>query len=112
MYISPVLFLCFLRQFLCIWPESWCTLVCFRQYQNIYPFTLAFVSLCFSIFRNELNLHLIRGRECLDANSQFGRSVCAALTGHADCMRLLLEAGADKEAKDNVRVGFSTVNLS
>ena len=27
----------------------------------------------------------------------------AATTGHADCMRVLLEAGADKEARDRVR---------
>ena len=29
----------------------------------------------------------------------------AAVEGHADCVRLLIDAGADKEAKDNVRVG-------
>ena len=28
----------------------------------------------------------------------------AALTGKADCVRILLDAGADKEAKDTVRV--------
>ncbi len=28
----------------------------------------------------------------------------AAIYGHADCVRLLLDAGADKNAKDNVRV--------
>ncbi len=30
----------------------------------------------------------------------------AAQNGHADCARLLLDAGADKEAKDYVRDGF------
>ena len=29
--------------------------------------------------------------------------ICAAENGHADCTRLLLDAGADKEAKDVVR---------
>jgi hypothetical protein len=29
--------------------------------------------------------------------------ICAATNGHADCVRLLLDAGADKEAKDSVR---------
>jgi ankyrin repeat protein len=28
----------------------------------------------------------------------------AIINAHADCVRLLLEAGADKEAKDTVRV--------
>ena len=27
----------------------------------------------------------------------------AAINGHADCVRLLVDAGADKEAKDIVR---------
>ena len=27
----------------------------------------------------------------------------AAMEGHADCVRLLLDAGADKDAKNNVR---------
>ncbi len=67
----------------------------------------------FSVFRDELNLNLICGRECLDANSQIGQMslICAASKGHADFVRLLLEAGADKEVKDNVRVCFSTANL-
>ena len=29
--------------------------------------------------------------------------ICAAHFGRADCVRLLLDAGADKEAKDQVR---------
>ncbi len=29
----------------------------------------------------------------------------AAAHGHLDCARLLLDAGADKNAKDNVRIG-------
>jgi hypothetical protein len=29
--------------------------------------------------------------------------IFAAVTGHADCVRLLLDAGADKNAKDKVR---------
>jgi ankyrin repeat protein len=37
--------------------------------------------------------------------SQSGRTalMCAATGGHAECMRLLLEAGADKEAVEYVR---------
>ncbi len=31
--------------------------------------------------------------------------ICAALNGRADCVRLLIDAGADKDAKDHVRVG-------
>jgi hypothetical protein len=29
--------------------------------------------------------------------------MCAAANGRADCVRLLIDAGADKDAKDNVR---------
>jgi ankyrin repeat protein len=29
--------------------------------------------------------------------------ICAGLNGHVECARLLLEVGADKEAKNNVR---------
>ena len=29
--------------------------------------------------------------------------ILAASNGHTDCVRLLLEGGADKEARDNVR---------
>ena len=37
--------------------------------------------------------------------AQFGSTalIYAARDGHADCARLLLDAGADKEAKNNVR---------
>ncbi len=43
---------------------------------------------------------------CIDAISQFGETTlfCAAANGHVDCARLLLEAGADMETKDSVRV--------
>lgn len=39
------------------------------------------------------------------ARAQYGRTslVFAAEKGHADCVRLLLDAGADKNAKDRVR---------
>ncbi len=57
-------------------------------------------------FKNKHVLNLIRGRECLDAKLQFERTalICAFANGHADCVRLLLEAGADMENKDNMRV--------
>ena len=31
--------------------------------------------------------------------------MCAAWNGHTDCVRLLLELGADKDAKNHVRAG-------
>ena len=31
--------------------------------------------------------------------------MCAAEMGYTDCVRLLLDAGADTKAKDDVRVG-------
>ncbi len=39
------------------------------------------------------------------AHAQYGRTalIWAAAKGHADCVRLLLDAGADKEAKCKVR---------
>jgi hypothetical protein len=41
------------------------------------------------------------------SDSQFGRTalICAAAHGHAACARLLIDAGADKEAKNDVRFG-------
>ena len=44
----------------------------------------------------------------IHARAQIGMTalMCAASGGHADCMRLLLDAGADKELKDNVRFVF------
>ena len=37
--------------------------------------------------------------------TQFGRTalICAAAEGHIDCVRLLVESGADAKATDNVR---------
>ena len=39
------------------------------------------------------------------ARAQFGATplICTALYGHADCVRLLLDAGANMNARDNVR---------
>ncbi len=33
----------------------------------------------------------------------------AAIEGHADCVRLLLDAGADKDARHNVRMSVGVV---
>jgi ankyrin repeat protein len=47
-------------------------------------------------------------------NAQYGETplMWAAEKGHADCARLLLNAGADKEAKSNVRrVGLPRLRL-
>jgi ankyrin repeat protein len=40
--------------------------------------------------------------------------ICAAYEGHIDCVRLLVEAGADKNAKSNVRAchSFPSVYVS
>ena len=35
----------------------------------------------------------------------------AALHGHADCLKLLIDAGANKDAKDNVRDGHCFAGL-
>jgi hypothetical protein len=41
------------------------------------------------------------------SDSQDGRTalIYAAQYGRTDCVRLLIDAGADKEARNNVRVG-------
>ncbi len=45
------------------------------------------------------------GGGTLEMHAQNGRTALfyAAIKGHAECVRLLLDAGADKEAKNNVR---------
>jgi ankyrin repeat protein len=40
-----------------------------------------------------------------DSQGGYTALMWAAGNGHADCVRLLIDAGADKEAKDHVRVG-------
>jgi ankyrin repeat protein len=44
--------------------------------------------------------------DCGESDSQRGTTalILAAVNGRADCARLLIDAGADKEAKNNVRV--------
>ncbi len=37
------------------------------------------------------------------AQNGYTALICAAMNGHVDCARLLLDAGADKNAKNNVR---------
>ncbi len=45
------------------------------------------------------------GDDVLVFGAQFASTplICAAASGHADCARLLLDAGADKEASNLVR---------
>ncbi len=45
---------------------------------------------------------------CGEFDSQRGKSalIYAAMNGHADSMRMLIDVGADKEVKDEVRVGL------
>ncbi len=47
-------------------------------------------------------------RRIVQYTVQDGRTalMCAADIGYADCVRMLLDAGADKEAKDNVRYQY------
>ncbi len=40
-----------------------------------------------------------------DSQNGWTALMWAAQNGHADCVRLLLDAGADKDAKTRVRVG-------
>ena len=56
-------------------------------------------------------LRALNGPRCHDpfathARAQLGRTALmwAVIKGHADCARLLLDAGADTKAKDRVRV--------
>ena len=56
-------------------------------------------------------LHLRRfdGGSSVNARAQYGWTVLmrAAASGKVDCMQVLLEAGADKDATSNVRRRFS-----
>ena len=49
-----------------------------------------------------------RGGTLAPARAQYGYTalIWAARNDHADCTRLLLDAGADKNAKDEVRVSL------
>jgi hypothetical protein len=49
----------------------------------------------------------------LHAETQDGFSalICAAQNGHSDCVRLLVEVGADKEAKKNVSYAACFISL-
>ena len=42
-----------------------------------------------------------------EPDSQYGDTalICAAYWGRAECVRLLIDAGADKDATNNVRIG-------
>jgi ankyrin repeat protein len=40
-----------------------------------------------------------------DSQGGFTALMFAASSGHADCVRLLIDAGADKEIRNNVRAG-------
>jgi hypothetical protein len=46
-----------------------------------------------------------RCTDCGESVSQYGYTALmyAAVRGHADCLRLLIDAGADKDTKSNVR---------
>jgi hypothetical protein len=71
--------------------------------------------LIFLLLRNVIVRCSLGRRRCIwrIARAQEGRTalVWAAHCGHADCARLLLDAGADKNAKDEVRP-FAFLNFS
>jgi ankyrin repeat protein len=46
---------------------------------------------------------LLCGITLARSQNGFTALICAAENGHADCARLLLDAGADKEVKNLVR---------
>ncbi len=63
----------------------------------VLTFAITFIVLCVRCWR------FVRDFE---SDSQVGWTALmdAAAYGHADCVRLLIDAGADKEAKSDVRV--------
>ena len=72
--------------------------------------TLNCFSICFSDANECCRVCQMALAHCLggfDSESQHGTTalIWAAHNGHADCVRLLIDAGADKDAKDQVRVG-------
>jgi ankyrin repeat protein len=48
---------------------------------------------------------LCNGGGKLDSQRGYTALICAAENGHADCVRLLIDAGADMDARNNVRIG-------
>jgi hypothetical protein len=92
-----------------------------RYFSDLELFFIPDVNLCFAL----LTLHVAGSRRRLMAAEAVARThggadtcgrrlmaaaqdgwtalMCAARFGHADCARLLLDAGADKNAKSNVR---------
>ncbi len=51
-----------------------------------------------------MTCHCMCGTKCLDLQKGRTALICAAAMRRTDCLRLLLEAGADQTAKDKVRV--------
>ncbi len=55
---------------------------------------------------NELSMIVDSGTFCqLNKQDGYTALICAAKKGHTDCVCVLLESGADKEATDIVRNG-------
>ncbi len=48
-------------------------------------------------------LYLLVACGNMHAQGGYTALICAAIHGHADCVSLLIDAGANKEAKTNVR---------
>ncbi len=68
------------------------------------PFGCVYVDNVFLLFFSaRCAMELCAG--CVDSDSQDGSTtlICSARNGHTDCVRLLIDAGAEKEAKSNVR---------
>ena len=62
---------------------------------------------CFSAFGRCVRWDPVCGDGKINAQNGDTALTLAASNGHADCVHLLLEGGADKEAKNNVRVIFA-----
>jgi hypothetical protein len=83
----------------------------FPSLHFVLPLFLSLVTQCFKyvflFYSGFLKCSILRW-PCVfggESDSQFGRTalILAAARGHADCVQLLIDAGADKEAKDRVR---------
>ncbi len=78
-------------------------------FSNIFIFdSMFFASACMLV--NYLNRYRLCAQwfiSGVESDSQTGWTALmrAAARGHADCARLLIDAGADKDARNNVRVG-------
>ena len=100
LYIFLASSLCVSIVFLCFCPRGF---FYFGIYFSVYLCLLDYQSCYRRMLRNSVICQLF----------QWGCTalIRAAMHGSADCARLLIDAGADKNAKDNVRVSVTIVLL-